>query len=96
MVAKQRTRPAPGARDQVERLGDVLGEEDLDLGGGVDELRNPAAGAFVAGRRLFGERVHAAVHVGVRALVFQLLQMFLNGGILGRITPGVVPVNIGV
>ena len=65
LVARQQARPAVGLRDEVDRLGRAADKDDFGRGGGVDEAPHLLARALVEGRRLLGERVHAAVHVGV-------------------------------
>ena len=57
--------PGDDVGDQVERLGGVLGEDDLGAVGGVDERGDLVARALVQRGRLLGEHVDAAVHVGV-------------------------------
>ena len=58
---------APGAGDEVDRLGRVADEDDLAPVGGADVVGDGRAGALVGGGRLGGERVRAAVDVGVVA-----------------------------
>ena len=63
-VAGTDVRPAPGIRDEVDRLGDVLGE-DRRLRLCSDERGDPFACAVVRGVGLLRQRVDAAVHVRV-------------------------------
>jgi hypothetical protein len=65
LVARQQARPAVGLRDEVDRLGRAADKNDFGRGRGVDEAPHLLARALVEGRRLLGERMHAAVHVGV-------------------------------
>ena len=58
---------APGVGDEVDRLGDVAGEDDLAPVGGADVVGDRRAGALIGGGRLGRERVRAAVDVGVVA-----------------------------
>ena len=69
-VARPQVGPAPRVGHQVERLGGVLGEDDL-VGriGSADEAPGHHAGPLVERRRLLGRGVDAAVHVGVGRLV---------------------------
>ena len=57
--------------DQVERLGRVLGEDDLvgRVGGADEPPGRPGAPARTRRGGLLGDGVDAAVHVGVRRLV---------------------------
>ncbi len=68
-VAGLQVRVGPAAGDDVNALGGAAGENDFGGIGGVDELRDPRAGTFVAGGGAHGERVEAPVDVGVVALV---------------------------
>ena len=69
-VAAAQVRCAPGPRDEVQRLGRVLREDDL-VGAAwrVDEVGDGRARALVGLGRLVGRLVDAAVHVGVAQLV---------------------------
>ena len=66
LVARAEARPRIGLRDEIDRLGRAAHEDDLARRARVDEAAHALA------RRLEGvggglaERVHAAVHVGVR------------------------------
>ena len=44
-VAGRQVGPAPGVGDEVDRLGDVLGEDDLRGGRGADEAADACARA---------------------------------------------------
>lgn len=57
-----------GVGGEVERLGGVLGEDDV-LGLRTDEPRDALARTLVCRGRLFGERVRPAVRRRVEALV---------------------------
>jgi hypothetical protein len=61
--------PAQHVRDEVERLGGVLGEDHLVAGGRVDERGDLVPRALVQRRGLLGEHMHTAVDVGVVPLV---------------------------
>ena len=61
--------PGPRVGDEIDRLGDVLGEHDATLRGRVDETGDRPAGGLVGLRGLGRDRVHAAVHVGVGGLL---------------------------
>ena len=63
-----RGRVGEGVRDEVERLGGVLREDDL-VGGRADERRDGRAGGLEVVGRLLGELVRAAVDGGVVLLV---------------------------
>ena len=67
-VTGAQVRPRPAVGDEVDRLGDVLGEHDLARLP-AEEAGDLRAGVLVAARRLLRDRVHAAVHVGVRLAV---------------------------
>ena len=70
LVAGLEEAPSPGVRDEVDPLGRVAREDDaLGAVGRLDEARDLGARAFVGLGRLFGERVQAAVDVGVVVLV---------------------------
>ena len=69
LVARLQVRAPPRVRDQVERLRRRAREHDLALPGRTDERGDLRARAFVQLSRLFGQRVHAAVHVRVVMLV---------------------------
>ncbi len=56
---------APGARDQVDRLGRVADEDDLAPVGRAEVIGDRRPRALVGRRRLGRERVRAAVDVGV-------------------------------
>jgi hypothetical protein len=56
-------------RHEVDGLGDVLCEDDAPLGRRADEAGDPTARALEHLGGLARERVDAAVHVGVVALV---------------------------
>ena len=58
---------APGAGDEVDRLGRVADEDHLAAVGGADVVGDRRPGALVGGGRLGRERVRAAVDVGVVA-----------------------------
>ena len=58
---------APGAGDEVDRLGRVADEDHLAPVGGADVVGDRRPGALVGGGRLGRERVRAAVDVGVVA-----------------------------
>ena len=65
-------RPQPladGAGQQVQPLGDVLGEDDLARVGGAEEGRHLLAGTLVERGRFLGEGVNPAVNIGVVTLV---------------------------
>ena len=62
-------RVAVGVGDEVEALGRVAHEEALAPVARVDERRNLVARRLVGLGRLGGDRVDAAVHVGVVVLV---------------------------
>ncbi len=64
-VAGAEVRAGPRVGDEVDRLGRVAGEDDLVGARCVDEARDLAPGVLERGRRFFGDRVHAAVDVGV-------------------------------
>ena len=64
-VAGAQVGAGPGVGDEVDRLGRVAGEHDLRRRAGADERGDLAARELVGGGRLFGDRVHAAVDVGV-------------------------------
>ena len=69
-VAGAQVGPAPRLGHQVERLGRVLGEDDLVRRvGRADEAPGHHAGPLVERGGLLGGGVDAAVHVGVRRLV---------------------------
>ncbi len=55
--------------DEVQRLGGVLGEDDLVTPGRADEGGDPVASGLVQRGRLLGQHVDAAVDVGVVQLV---------------------------
>ena len=61
------TRPRVG--DEVDGLGDVLGEDHLAVGCGSDEAGDLAPGTLVGSSRLLGDHVDAAVGVRVVRLV---------------------------
>ena len=65
LVALADVRLAVGGRHEVDRLGDVTGEDDLFAAAGVDELRHLGAGALIGLGRGVGEVVQAAMHIGV-------------------------------
>ena len=58
---------APGAGDEVDRLGRVANEDDLAPVRGADVVGDRRPRALVGGGRLGRERVRAAVDVGVVA-----------------------------
>ena len=58
---------APGAGDEVDRLGGVADEDDLAAVAGADVVGHRRPGALVGRGRLGGERVGAAVDVRVVA-----------------------------
>ena len=64
-VAGPEVGAAPGLGHEVERLGGVLGEDDLAGCAGADEAGDLRAGALERGGGLLGDEVDAAVHVGV-------------------------------
>ena len=68
-VAGAQVGAAPRVRDEVERLGGVLGEDDLAAGVGADERATFSRAASIWFGRLLGDAVDAAVHVGVDRLV---------------------------
>ncbi|MPM58331.1 hypothetical protein SDC9_105162 [bioreactor metagenome] len=75
---------AEGIGGQVERLGGVLGKDDLIGRASVDELRHLHPGTFECCRGLGPQRVHGAGDVGVVAQVVRLhslddLAGFLRG-----------------
>ena len=59
----------PRVGDQVQRLGRAAREDHLAVRRRVDVRAHLLARALVAGRRALGERVDAAMDVGVRVLV---------------------------
>ena len=61
--------PRQDVRDQVQRLGGVLGEDDRVGVGCADERGHLEAGALVGSGRLLTQRVRRAVDVGVVLLV---------------------------
>src|SRR3546814_9797210 len=54
---------AEAVRHEVDRLGDVAGEDDLFLGAGIEEARHLGAYALVAVGQVLAEVVRPAVHV---------------------------------
>ena len=60
---------APGAGDQVDRFGHVLGEHDAVGGGGADEAGHLGPGLLHLAGGLLGDGVDPPVHVGVGGLV---------------------------
>src|SRR5439155_19243892 len=62
-------REAPGVGDEVDRFGRVADEDDLALGGGVDERPDLLASALEPRGRALAELVDASMHVCVRRLV---------------------------
>ena len=60
---------APGRGNEVDRLGDVAGEDDLFVAPRIDELRHLGAGALIGFGGGIGEVMQAAMHVGVFAVV---------------------------
>ena len=67
LIAFTEVRLAPGRGDEVDRFGDVAGEDDFLIAPGVDELRHFRARALVGLRRRVGEVVEAAMNIGVFA-----------------------------
>ena len=69
-VARLQVGPAPRVGHQVQRLGRVLGEDDLaGRFGRADEAAGHHPGPLVERGRLLGRGVDATVHVGVGRLV---------------------------
>ena len=66
LVAGLEARPRVGLRDQVDRLGSAAHEDDLARRARIDEAPHALARALEGGRRRLAQRVHAAMHVGVR------------------------------
>ena len=68
-VARAEVLETPGVGDQVQRLGDVPGEDHLADGGRVQQRAHLLARSFEARRRPLREVVDGAVHVCVRVAV---------------------------
>ena len=64
-VAGAQVGARPRVRDEVDGLGRVAHEHDLRLGAGADETGDLAARELVGGGGFLGDRVDAAVDVGV-------------------------------
>ena len=60
---------APGRGNEVDRLGDVAGEDDLFIAPRIDEFCDFGAGALVSFGGGIGEVMQAAMHVGVFAVI---------------------------
>src|SRR5215204_5877503 len=78
-------RRAPGAGDEVDRLGGVAREDDLVVTGGADEARDIITYTLVGSGRLLGERVNATMDIGIGGLVvvnerLDHLSRLLRGG----------------
>ena len=78
-------RLTPSVGYDVDALGRAAGENDLGGVGGVDELRDAGAGAFVGVGGAHRKRMEAAMHVAVVALVvvderFDHRSRLLRGG----------------
>ncbi len=78
----RRRRVAHRVGDEVQRLGGVLGEDDLVAPGCADERRDLVAGGLIQRGGLLGEYVDAAVDVGVVQLVVVPLGVQDAGGLL--------------
>ncbi len=78
----RRRRVAHRVGDEVQRLGGVLGEDDLVTPGGANERRELVPGVLVQRGGLLGKRVDAAVDVGVVQLVVVPLGVEDAGGLL--------------
>ena len=65
LVAFPQPHAAEARRDEIDRLGGVLGEDNFFLGAGIDEGSRRLARAFVSLRRLIGEIMQAAMHIGI-------------------------------
>jgi hypothetical protein len=66
-IAGSQVGRAPGAGDEVDRLGRIADEDDLAAVGGADVVGDRRPGPLVCGGRLGGEGVRAAMDVGVVA-----------------------------
>ena len=74
---------APGAGDEVDRLGRVADEDHLAAVGGAEVVGDRRPGALVGGGRLGGERVRAAVDVGVVAALVAVDRLDRGQHLLG-------------
>src|SRR5205814_3868607 len=66
LVARSQPRTGPGLRHQINAFGRAPHEDDLARAAGVDEAPHALAGPLVGGRGRLAERMHAAMHIGVR------------------------------
>ena len=88
LVALLQPRAAEGRRDEIKRLGGVAGEDDLFLARRVEERAHGLARRLVGFRRLVGEEVQPAMHVGVFARIRLLdavehrLRLLRRGGVV--------------
>src|SRR6185312_14113790 len=62
-------RAAPGAGDQIDRLGGVTDENAFPRIGRIDELRRDMPRFLVAQGRLLGKLVDPAMDIGIRARI---------------------------
>jgi hypothetical protein len=99
-VALAQVRPPPRVGDEVERLGDVLREDDLFGVRGAEEPGGLGPGLLEGVGGVGGDLVDAPVHVGVGGLVVPVhgldhLTGLLGGG--GRVeVDEAVPVHLAV
>ncbi len=82
-VAGAQVGAAPRLRDQVDRLGAVLGEDDFAGRGRADERRDPAPRVLVGLGRLLGDLVDAAMDVRVAGRVVARHRVEHEVGLLG-------------
>ncbi len=66
LIALPEARPGVGLGDEVDTLRRPAHEDDLARRARIDEAPHALAGTFEGGGRRLAERMHAAMHVGMR------------------------------
>ena len=94
LVARGKPGTPVGLRDEVDGLGRAAHEDDFGERGRVDEAAHLLARALVERGRLLGERMHAAMHVGMVRPRVVGDRIDHDGRLLGR--GGVVEVGEGM
>ncbi len=87
-IARLEIGARPGIRDEVDRLGGIARVNNLAGGRRVDKFRDLFARIFVQRGGFFGQRVNAAMDIGVRAAI-KIVHRLDNGNGLLRCGRGI-------